>query len=288
MTTFRDELRSRLREPADVGGKSLVLAEAQQDHPAFGHLDLGASLGDYAAVMFLDIRGFTRLSMALDIATTSRIVNSVVSAASASLMRYGAHINDFPGDGIMAVFSERALGDEVEVHAAALNGVADLMTDMEATLRDELLQVGVQDPVQVAIGLYSGDVRWQRVGVVDCSRVMVLGEVAPLAAKFVTSAETKAWESMIGGRIAADVPARFLEDKPAFERIYDGKRLTRPRWLLDTESFWRAGGGKRESTRDLVREGRRVAVPTPSALGVVAPATPRRGSSRGRPDRGVG
>jgi class 3 adenylate cyclase len=289
MNHFRDELHRRLHESADALPKSLVLAEAQLDHPDFEHLELGESLQDYAAVMFLDIRGFTRLSMALDIAETSRIVNGVVTAAAASLMRYGAHINDFPGDGIMAVFSKRALGDDIEVHAAALNGVADLMTDMHATLRDELLQVGISDPVQIAIGAYSGDVRWQRVGLPDCSRVMVLGEVAPLAAKFATSRETDAWETMIGGPVASDVPARFKEEKPAFTRQYDGKTLARPRWLLDAESFWRAGGQARESTKDLVSEARGISgAATSSLLGTAAPATARKGSGSRRPDHGVG
>lgn len=281
MSSFEQELRARL-----TSGE-LHLAEAAKadlDYPAFSELELGRHIDDYAAVLFLDIRGFTRLSMALPVQETARIVNAVVGAAAARLRHYQAHINDFTGDGVMAVFSEQEFESPDETNAVALLGVSHLMAEMSATLRPELLGLGIADPVQVAIGLYSGAVRWQRVGIEECSRLMILGEVAPLAAKYVTDETTLSWEVVAGGPIVDQVPLRLRERRDDFVREYDGQKLKRPRWLLKTEQIYQEVPDL-TGARTLVSEA--LAATAPALLGAVPPAPKRRGSNP-KPDRGVG
>lgn len=283
MNAFQQELRARLTRDLELS-EAVIAKSTGLDHPAFDDIEVGNFVDDYAVVLFLDIRGFTRLSMALDIAETARVVDAVVSAAASRLRAYGAHINDFPGDGIMAVFSETDFSDRAAVHGASLFGVAHLMAEMTATLRDELLNVGVADPVQVAIGLDSGDVRWQRVGIAHCNRLMVLGEVAPLAAKFVTDAETTAWQTVAGGAVVDDVPLRMRQQLSDFVRTYGGQKMTRERWLLDTEKIYREAPDL-ERSADLIAEARRP--PASTLLGAVTPPVARRGRGDKR-DTGVG
>ncbi len=294
MDDFKTLLRNRLATSA--ASPSLRLSEggvataaAGLDLPLYRDLELGESVDLYTAVLFLDIRGFTRLSMALHVVETARILNAVLGAAADRLRAYGAHINDFPGDGIMAVFTEQDTGEPLEIHAQALFGASHLMAELNATLRDELLQVGIKDPVQVAIGLYSGGVRWQRIGIEDCSRLMAVGEVAPLAAKFATSTITTAWQTMIGGPIAADVPTEMKERQNDFIREYDGEELRRHRWLLNTEAL-ASRIPDLDAARRIGATARSERAPKPPAsllLGTVAPAMPRHGSGARR-DRGVG
>jgi class 3 adenylate cyclase len=259
------------------------------DHPAYRELQLGQWVDQYTAVLFLDIRRFTRLSMALPVDETARILNAVISVAADQLRAYGAHINDFPGDGIMAVFTEQEYGEQREIHARALFGASHLMELLSATLREELLRVGIEDPVQVAIGLYTGNVRWQRIGSDGCNRLMAVGEVAPLAAKFATSEHTKAWETMIGGPVADDVPDELKQRQPDFARTYAGEALSRAQWLLDTAGMagtipdLRAARSVTESA--YLR--RRPAPPSASSLVAAEPAIRRRGSHTRR-DSGIG
>jgi len=288
MNPFQQELRARLDADLHLSEARATLGKrASLDHPAFDDLALGHHLDEYAAVLFLDIRGFTRLAMGLPIEDTARIVDAVVGAAAARLREYDAHINDFTGDGIMAVFSERACdGNRDRLHGQAIYGVAHLMAEMSSALRPELLLAGVTEDVTVAIGLFSGDVRWQRVGVPECSRVMVLGEVAPLAAKYVTEKDAaKAWQTVAGGPVAKAVPDRLREKFAPLKRMYNKKPLWRERWLLKTAEIFAEVPDRARTTR-LVAEARR-----PSAVSMVGGALPavpsRRGDGRRR-DHGVG
>ncbi|MHB8243102.1 MAG: nucleotidyl cyclase domain-containing protein [Solirubrobacteraceae bacterium] len=227
--------------------------------------------------------------MALPVDETARILNAVISVAADRLRAYGAHINDFPGDGIMAVFTEQEYGEQSEIHARALYGASHLMTLLSATLREELLRVGIEDPVQVAIGLYSGSVRWQRVGSEACNRLMALGEVSPLAAKFATSEHTSAWETVIGGPIALDVPDELKEHRPDFVRTYAGQELKRSQWLLDTSGMARSIPDLRAArgVTERAHASRNPKPPPASSLVTLEPAIRRRGSDK-RTDRGVG
>jgi len=228
---LRTAFRDRLESPDDLSETRTFAKSGELDHPDFADLPLGGEQKGEAAILFLDIRGFTRLSMGFSPKETARVVNAVVGTAIEGLRGYGAHINDFPGDGVMAVFG----GDGSA--PSALHATSGLMTQFSAVLRDELLQVGFPEPVQVAMGLVSGEVLWKRIGTDEVSRVMAIGEVAPLAAKYVTGDEANAWQTVIGGRVADAVPARFKEQLPAFTRTFKGQKLARKRWLFDTEGF---------------------------------------------------
>lgn len=259
---LRERLASKTAE-ADRG--RLLLEAAALDHPMYQSLGLGEWVDGEAAILFLDIRRFTRLSMAYATqpAKIASIVDAVVSAGAAGLRAYDAHINDFTGDGIMAVFGGDG-ADMYGLYGDALYGASALMSDLKGALRAELLGVGVDEAVQVAIGMVSGPVRWQHVGVSGASRIQAIGEVAPLAAKYVTSAETHAWEVMIGGPMASAVPADYKEKKDPFEREYQGKMMSRERWLLRTEQFY-SDAPTKEDARALAR---------PSFTALVGSASP--------------
>lgn len=287
MNPFEQELRNRLAPPVHLAEAQATISKSvggALDHPAFERLDLGQHFDEYAAVLFLDIRGFTRLAMALPVAKTARIVNAVVGAASARLREYGAHINEFTGDGIMAVFSEHDHGRSKDaLHAQTVFGVSHLMGEMSAGLREGLLLEDITEPVSVSIGLYSGDVRWQRVGLAECSRVMVLGEVAPLAAKCVTDHKVaKAWQTIAGGPVVEAVPRDMREKCEALERFYNNNRMVRERWRLNTPEIFNAAPDF-DSAHRLVEGARR-----PSSPPIVVPPSPTRHGGGGRKDHGVG
>lgn len=242
MKPFERAFRERIHEPIELSASiTKALKEAADlDHPSYTELELGAAMPGEAAVLFLDIRGYTRLAMAFaDRPTeTAKIIDAVVGGAVQALPEYGAHINDYTGDGVMAIFGDGP-GSLEEAHNYAIHAASDLMTDMSATLRPELLDVDIDDPVQVAIGLVSGRVLWKRVGTPENNRVMAIGEVAPLASKYVSGDETKAWETMIGGEIIDAVPPEHRERVKDYIHQYKGTEMQRERWLLDTAAISR-------------------------------------------------
>lgn len=244
MTSFERAFQERFNQGIHLSAAAVKAREAADlDHPGFSDLQYGeARLGE-GVVMFLDIRGYTRLAMAFADRPeeTAKIIDAVVGGAVEVLPRYGAHVNDYTGDGVMAVFGGE-LGSLDHAHDLSIWAAVDLMNQMSATLRAELLGVEIEDPVQVAIGLVSGPILWKCVGTEVLNRVMPIGEVAPLAAKYVSGSETKAWQTMIGGPVIDAVPLRFREKIGDYEHVYKGEGMTRDRWLLQTEGFSKEAG----------------------------------------------
>jgi class 3 adenylate cyclase len=237
---FERAFRERLGNGIELAASEFrALKEAADlDHPSYTDLELGQAVLGEAAILFLDIRGYTRLAMAFSDrpSETAKIIDAVVGSAVQALPEYGAHINDYTGDGVMAIFGD-VDGSLDEAHDSAIFAASDLMTDMSATLRSELLDVDIEDPVQVAIGLVSGRVLWKRVGTAEKNRVLAIGEIAPLASKYVSGEETKAWQTMIGGEIIDAVPADQRERVGDYVREYKGVKMSRERWLLDTSTI---------------------------------------------------
>lgn len=246
MGAFQDAFNARYRGDRALA-ESVALAmrkeAAELDHPAFVDLPWGQTFAGEAAVMFVDIRGYTRLAMAYADRPheTAKILDAVVGGAVEVLPKYNAHINDFTGDGVMAIFGGGP-GDLDRAHDEAIWAAADLMTEMSATLRQELLDVDIEDPVRIAMGLVSGPVLWKRVGTPLSNRVMAVGEVAPLAAKYVSGDETDSWQTMIGGDLIDAVPKDFREGAPDYVHQYKKERMSRERWLLKTSELWNAAG----------------------------------------------
>jgi class 3 adenylate cyclase len=241
MASFESAFRERFNQGIELAAATVKAREAVDlDHPDFTDLQYGEARPGEGVVMFLDIRGYTRLAMAFARRPeeTAKIIDAVVGGAVEVLPRYGAHVNDYTGDGVMAVFGGE-LGSLDRAHSQAIWAAVDLMNQMSATLRQELLGVQISDPVQVAMGLVSGPILWKCVGTEERNRVIPIGEVAPLAAKYVSGSETKAWQTMIGGGVIDAVPPRFREKAPDYEHVYQEERMTRERWLLQTEHFSR-------------------------------------------------
>jgi class 3 adenylate cyclase len=281
MGAFEDAFNARYREDKALS-ESVALAmqkkAADLDHPAFIDLPWGQTLSGEAAVMFVDIRGYTRLAMAYADRPheTAKILDAVVGGAVEVLPKYNAHINDFTGDGVMAIFGGGP-GDLDRAHDESIWAAADLMTEMSATLRQELLDVEIADPVRIAIGLVSGPVLWKRVGTPLSHRVMAVGEVAPLAAKYVTGEETAPWQTMIGGRVIDAVPERFRESAPDYVHQYKNERMPRKRWLLKTSELWNAAG----SAEGVVRLRSTAALPLVEPTHVDKPRVRRGDGHRG-------
>ncbi|NWG90992.1 MAG: adenylate/guanylate cyclase domain-containing protein [Parvularculaceae bacterium] len=145
--------------------------------------DEGVKAGDgeirRAAIMFVDLRGFTPATRTMPPRDVIALLQEYHSRLLPLIERGGGSVDKFLGDGILVSFgaareSGRECADAVETAFAV---------DAEALRwRDERLRTG-KPPLDVGIALASGDVVYGAVGHGDRLEYTVIGEPVNLAAK---------------------------------------------------------------------------------------------------------
>jgi adenylate cyclase len=132
-----------------------------------------------AAILFLDIRGFTRLGTALPPAALMAVLTEYHARLVPLIQRHGGTIDKFLGDGILATFgaaqrSERYAADALEAVDAAMAEAARWRA--ERASRHEL-------PLAINAGVVAGRIVFGAVGDERRLEYTVIGDVVNLAAK---------------------------------------------------------------------------------------------------------
>ncbi|MCL9683841.1 adenylate/guanylate cyclase domain-containing protein [Legionella maioricensis] len=132
-----------------------------------------------AAIMFIDMRGFTVLSKSLSPSELIGLLGEYQSLLVPLIQKYNGAIDKFMGDGIMASFG--AVTPSSTYAADALRTVDAIMAAVEAW-NDARNKKG-ELPVRVGIGLAIGEVVFGVIGDAQRLEYTVIGETANLAAK---------------------------------------------------------------------------------------------------------
>ncbi len=136
----------------------------------------GSRLQD-AAVMFVDIRGFTTLSESLDPAELGSFLGEFRNRLSVPIGEHHGTIDKFIGDAIMAVFGIPDPGSEDAKNA--LDCASDMLATLERWNRERRAQ-GL-DPVAVGIGLHFGPVLAGALGDENRMEYTVIGDTVNVA-----------------------------------------------------------------------------------------------------------
>ncbi|MEP6646182.1 MAG: AAA family ATPase [Saprospiraceae bacterium] len=106
---------------------------------------LGDQIQREMTIMFTDIRSYTTISEMLSPAENFRFINDYLSYTAPCIEKHGGFINQFTGDGMMALFTDV---DQ------ALNAVIS----MQQAVRDynEKRASSDQEPIKIGIGLHTG------------------------------------------------------------------------------------------------------------------------------------
>lgn len=142
----------------------------------------GAHLGGetlQAAVLFADIRGFTKLAHVMPPAEVVALLNDYFTAIEPAIRGEGGWINKFGGDSLLAVFSEPSL-QEVYVEKA-VRAAVHMRTALEAFNKRQT-ERGAPE-LRVGIGVHCGEVVAGSVGSPNRMEYTVIGEVVNLAAR---------------------------------------------------------------------------------------------------------
>ena len=132
-----------------------------------------------AAVLFLDIRGFTALANALAPDETIRLLTEYQARFAPVIRAHGGVLDKFLGDGVLASF-----GADRESTTYARDALAALEGCMAEAARwsDDRLRLGLE-PIGVVGAVGGGNVVYGAVGDADRLEMTVIGDAVNLAAK---------------------------------------------------------------------------------------------------------
>lgn len=178
---------ARLLRPATTGPNAVDLLEAQSE---------GSER--IMTVMFLDMRGFTRLTehkLPYDVVF---ILNEFFAATARSIRLHGGWVDKFLGDGLLAVFGQRVgpeLGSRQALRAAR---AIDLEIDhLNAKLEPEL-----GEPVQIGIGIHTGPLVVGRIGHGEAVDLTVIGHTVNAASRLETLTKERGCQIVMSREVA--------------------------------------------------------------------------------------
>jgi class 3 adenylate cyclase len=149
-------------------------------------------------VLFLDVCGFTAMSERLDPEDVRGIMDRAFEIILETVHTHGGTVNQFLGDGVMALFEDI---DGIEAHAVrALRAAIAIQNDLAPVRADIRREHGVE--FRVRAGLHSGPVTIGVIGRGLRNDYVSRGETTNIAARLVNMAR--------GEQILVSTPTREL------------------------------------------------------------------------------
>ncbi len=143
-----------------------------------------------AAVLFLDIRGFTALSEAKLAFDIVYILNTFFAEAGRAVEASGGIVDKYMGDGMMALFEHAdGLGPATRNAFAAVLAIDAALARVNARLEGE-----IGAPLSVAMGLHGGRLVSGRIGYGEAGRPTVIGRVVNIASRLESLAKARGVE----------------------------------------------------------------------------------------------
>ncbi len=143
-------------------------------------IEAGAAAERNAAILFLDIRGFTPFAMRAAPADVVRMLTSFHARVVPIVRGNGGVVDKFLGDGVMATFG--AVESSETAAADALRAL-DAIMDESLAWRDSLGALGIEEALAVNAAVASGPVLFATLGDGERLEYTVIGEAVNLAAK---------------------------------------------------------------------------------------------------------
>ena len=209
-------LACQTRPVSDVSVSPLIPAGAT---PAVVHEPGGVSGREQeVVVMFIDMRGSTRLGEGRLPYDVVFILNQFFSEMWAALEETGGHYAQFTGDGLMALY-----GLESGVAAGArqaLRGAAEMahrLSGLNARLEAELAQ-----PLRVGIGIHCGGAIVGTMGPPKAPNLSAVGDIVNVAARLESESKTLGCTLVVSTALAGAAGVN-LSAHPVHEAVLRGR-----------------------------------------------------------------
>jgi serine/threonine-protein kinase PpkA len=151
-----------------------------------------------ATVMFADIRNFTTMAERLSASELTSLLQRYFELACKPVVACGGTHLKMLGDGLLALFEERASdgSDALHAHArramAAACGVQHAVQSFKDWVEREYGTRGLM-PFQVGVGLHSGEVTISMLGTGASQEVTALGDVVNIASRLQVAGKELGW-----------------------------------------------------------------------------------------------
>ncbi len=136
-------------------------------------VELGDQIAQQMTVMFSDIRGWTTISEEMTAQESFNFINAFLNRASPVINAHRGFIDNFQGDGMMALFPESA--DDAVRAAIAMHAVV-------SEYNQDRQQKGFQ-PIGIGVGLHIGDLMLGIIGHVERMQGTVVADAVNLASR---------------------------------------------------------------------------------------------------------
>jgi adenylate cyclase len=181
---FADTLRlaCQMVPQGDLTIRRLVLDDddiALLDQRHRGAADRAVGEERNLAILFSDIRGFTSFSETLPPHDVVHLLNRYFHAMGPPVARFGGYIDNYMGDGLMALFG---LGDSEENHALSAVQAGLAMLDALDALKP-YLETAYGRSFDMGVGIHYGEVVVGSVGAIGRERVTAIGDAVNLASR---------------------------------------------------------------------------------------------------------
>ena len=164
-----------------------------------------------ATIIFIDIRGFTKLADQLDPEKATEIINNIFEPIVGLIDKYGGSINKFLGDGLMTVFGTPFSHEDDPERAARAS--LEIMKSIEENGR---INIGSKvKKLKARIGINTGLCISGEIGSTSRKEFTVIGDTVNLASRLQ----------------ANSMPGKILIGEKTFRRIKDNFMISPPRKL---------------------------------------------------------
>ena len=164
-----------------------------------------------ATIIFIDIRGFTKLADQLDPEKATEIINNIFEPIVRIIDKYGGSINKFLGDGLMAIFGTPFSHEDDPERAARAS--LEIMKSIEENGK---IKTGNKvKSLMARIGINTGLCISGEIGSASRKEFTVIGDTVNLASRLQVNA----------------TPGKILIGEKTFQRIKDNFIISPPRKL---------------------------------------------------------
>ena len=164
-----------------------------------------------ATIIFIDIRGFTKLADQLDPEKATEIINNIFEPIVSLIEKYGGSINKFLGDGLMVIFGTPFSHEDDPERAARAS--LEIMKSIEENGK---IKIGNKvKSLTARIGINTGLCISGEIGSASRKEFTVIGDTVNLASRLQENA----------------TPGKILIGEKTFQRIKDNFTISPPRKL---------------------------------------------------------
>ncbi len=162
---------------------------------------------EFVTVLFSDLRGLTRLTRALPPVQASHLLNGLVDELVRCVQRFNGMLDKFLGEGLTAFFGVSGAQSDNELRA--VRAAAEMIQAFQKF--EHLLRAGPIEPVDLGIGIASGDILLGQVGNRVNPRLTAIGTPINEAARLSNLAKGR--EIIISLSVRQSLPPEILAEQ---------------------------------------------------------------------------